>query len=162
LATRCPAEALSRLYSTSHSPRLTSPTWSSKCASTYTPRGSPTSLLRSGFFAISVAPSTMVFFFGLLQLLSWLSTLTLIGLAAPTHVSPSCGCVAFLDVSLVSWSSKQQPVVSHSSAEAEYRVVAYGMDGASWLRRLLQELHSPLTPCDNASAIYLPINPVQH
>jgi hypothetical protein len=34
---------------------------------------------------------------------------------------------------LVSWSSKRQPVVSRSSAEAGYRVVANGVAEASWL-----------------------------
>jgi hypothetical protein len=37
----------------------------------------------------------------------------------------------FLGGNLVSWSSKRQPVVSHSSAEAEYRAVANGMAEAS-------------------------------
>jgi hypothetical protein len=50
----------------------------------------------------------------------------------------------FLSDNLISWSSKRQNVVSHSSAEAEYRVVANGMAEACWLRQLLVELHSPL------------------
>ena len=38
---------------------------------------------------------------------------------------------------------------------------------ASWLRQLLQELHTPprratLVYCDNISAVYLSTNPVQH
>ncbi|WVZ86358.1 LOW QUALITY PROTEIN: hypothetical protein U9M48_033154 [Paspalum notatum var. saurae] len=68
---------------------------------------------------------------------------------------------------LVSWSSKHQPVVSRSSAEAEYRAVANGVAEASWLRQLLAEFHSPLAKsslvyCDNVSAVYLSTNPVQH
>jgi hypothetical protein len=67
----------------------------------------------------------------------------------------------------VSWSSKRQPVVSRSSAEAEYRVVANGVAEAAWLRQLLAELHSPLSRstlvyCDNFSAVYLSTNPGQH
>jgi hypothetical protein len=67
----------------------------------------------------------------------------------------------------VSWSSKRQPVVSRSSVEAEYRAVANGVAEAAWLRQLLAELHSPLSRstlvhCDNASAVYLSTNPVQH
>jgi hypothetical protein len=50
----------------------------------------------------------------------------------------------FLGANLVSWAAKQQPVVSCSSAEAEYRVVANGVPEASWLRQLLQELYNPL------------------
>jgi hypothetical protein len=77
------------------------------------------------------------------------------------------GYVVFLGANLVSWTAKRQPVVSRSSAEAEYRVVANGMAEASWLRQLLQELHNPLQHatlvyCDNVSAVYLSTNPVQH
>jgi hypothetical protein len=66
----------------------------------------------------------------------------------------------------VSWSSKRQPVVSRSSAEAEYRAVANGVAEAARLRQLLAELHSPLSRstlvyCDNVSAVYLSTNPVQ-
>ena len=43
------------------------------------------------------------------------------------------GYAVFLGGNLVSWSSKRQPVVSRSSAEAEYRAVANGMAKASWL-----------------------------
>ena len=66
----------------------------------------------------------------------------------------------------MSWSSKRQPVVSRSSAEAEYHVVANGMAKASWLRQLLAELHSPLSWSAlvyyNVSAVYLSTKPVQH
>ena len=65
----------------------------------------------------------------------------------------------FLGGNLVSWSSKRQPVVSRSSAEAEYRAVANGVAEASWLRQLAK---STLVYCDNVSAVYLSINPVQH
>jgi hypothetical protein len=77
------------------------------------------------------------------------------------------GYAVFLGANLVSWSSKRQPVVSRSSAEAEYRAVANGVAEAAWLRQLLVELHSPLSRstlvyCDNVSAVYLSTNPVQH
>jgi hypothetical protein len=73
----------------------------------------------------------------------------------------------FLGDNLVSWSSKRQNTVSRSSAEAEYRAVANGVAEATWLRRLLLELHSPLwratlVYCDNISAVYMTSNPVQH
>jgi hypothetical protein len=68
------------------------------------------------------------------------------------------GYAVFLGDNLVSWSSKRQKVVSRSSAEAEYRVVANGVAEACWLRQLLQELHSPL----HRSVVYLSTNPVQH
>ena len=47
------------------------------------------------------------------------------------------GYAVFLGANLVSWSSKRQPVVSRSSAEAEYRAVANGVAEAAWLRQLL-------------------------
>jgi hypothetical protein len=77
------------------------------------------------------------------------------------------GYAVFLDANLVSWAAKRQPVVSRSSAEAEYRVVANGVAEASWLRQLLHDLHRPLQRatlvyCDNVSAVYLSTNPVQH
>jgi hypothetical protein len=77
------------------------------------------------------------------------------------------GYAVLLGGNLVSWSSKRQPVVSRSSAEAEYRAVANGVAEASWLRQLLAELHTPpsrstLIYCDNVSAVYLSTNPIQH
>jgi hypothetical protein len=77
------------------------------------------------------------------------------------------GYAVFLGGNLVSWSSKRQPVLSPSSAEAEYRVVANGVAEAAWLWQLLTELHSPLSRstlvyCDNVSAVYLSTNQVQH
>ena len=64
-------------------------------------------------------------------------------------------------------SSKSQPRLSRSSAEAEYRGVANIVAENCWLRNLLQELHTPLSSatlvyCDNVSVIYLSSNPVQH
>jgi hypothetical protein len=40
----------------------------------------------------------------------------------------------FLGANLVSWSSKCQNIVSHSSVEAEYRTVANGVAKACWLQ----------------------------
>ena len=83
-----------------------------------------------------------------------------------TRRSTSDYCV-FLGSSLISWSSKRQPTVSRSSAEAEYRVVANVVAECSWLRQLLQELSCPVDRatvvyCDNVSAVYLFANAVHH
>ncbi|GJW62983.1 ribonuclease H-like domain-containing protein [Tanacetum coccineum] len=56
---------------------------------------------------------------------------------------------------------------STRSAKAEYRGVANVVAEITWIRNLLRELHSPLSTatlvyCDNASAIYMSANPVQH
>ncbi|GJS51926.1 ribonuclease H-like domain-containing protein [Tanacetum coccineum] len=83
-----------------------------------------------------------------------------------TRSSTSCYCV-FLGNNLLSWSSKRQPTLSPSSAEAEYRGVANAVAETCWLRNLLRELHTPLSCatlvyCDNFSVVYLSSNPVQH
>ncbi|CAA7029694.1 unnamed protein product [Microthlaspi erraticum] len=79
----------------------------------------------------------------------------------------SSGYCLYLGPNLVSWSSKRQPTVSRSSAEAEYKGVANAVAEACWLRNLLLELHCPITKasviyCDNISAVYLSSNPVKH
>ncbi|GJZ49189.1 ribonuclease H-like domain-containing protein [Tanacetum coccineum] len=75
-------------------------------------------------------------------------------------------CVFFCS-NLLSWSSKRQPTLSHSSVEVKYRSVANAVAETCWLENLLRELHTPLSSatlvnCDNVNAIYLSVNPVQH
>ncbi|GKA65820.1 ribonuclease H-like domain-containing protein [Tanacetum coccineum] len=71
-----------------------------------------------------------------------------------TRRSTSGNCV-FLGNNLLSWSSKRQPTLSRSSAEAEYHGVANVVAKTCWLRNLLRELHThfstaTLVYCDNA------------
>ena len=68
---------------------------------------------------------------------------------------------------LVTWRSKKQPVVSRSSAEAEFRAMALGICEGIWLERLMRELgiltSEPMKVfCDNQSAINIAKNLVHH
>ena len=83
-----------------------------------------------------------------------------------TRRSTSGYCV-YLGDSFISWSSKRQPTVSRSSAEAEYRGVANAAAECCWLRNRLTELHvkidkATMIYCDNVSAVYLSENLVHH
>lgn len=77
------------------------------------------------------------------------------------------GHCSFLWGNLVSWRSKKQPVVSRSSAEAEFRALSLGICEGIWHKRILEELrignHKAVNiRCDNQSALSIAKNPVQH
>jgi hypothetical protein len=77
------------------------------------------------------------------------------------------GFCVFVGGNLVSWRSKKQPVVSRSTAEAEYRAMSVCLSEMLWMKGLLSELkllrRGPLNLwCDNKSAINIANNPVQH
>ncbi|GJT04656.1 ribonuclease H-like domain-containing protein [Tanacetum coccineum] len=86
----------------------------------------------------------------------------------PTTRRSTCvsHCV-FLCSNLLSWSSERHVTLFRSNAEAEYRGVANSVAQTCWLRNLLHEFHMSLSSanlvyCDNASAVYLSSNSVQH
>jgi hypothetical protein len=105
-------------FSTSPSLGRTS-TPCSRSVSICTILGSPTSRLSSASSATSGAPSTTgCFFTG-----DWAG--------CPDTRRSTFGYAVFLRGNLVSWSSKRQPVVYRSNAEAEYRAVANGVAEAA-------------------------------
>jgi len=88
--------------------------------------------------------------------------------AGDTEIRKSTSGYTFhLGTGAISWSSKKQPVVALSTAEAEYIAATSCATQTVWLRRILEVMHqNQNTPteiyCDNKSAIALSKNPVFH
>ncbi|XP_062093341.1 secreted RxLR effector protein 161-like [Humulus lupulus] len=59
-------------------------------------------------------------------------------------------CV-YLGSCLISWSSKKQTVVAHSSIESEYRTLAHVATEVIWLKGLLKEMHVANVPTKGLS-----------
>ena len=77
------------------------------------------------------------------------------------------GYVFLLSSGVVSWSSRKQPVVSLSTIEAKFIIVALCACQAVWLKKVLGKLSqnqgkSTTIHYDNSSAIKLSKNPVMH
>ena len=77
------------------------------------------------------------------------------------------GFCTFLGRNIISWSSRKQPTVARSSAEAEYRSMASTAAELTWLTKLLRDIgvsfsKPPILHCDNLSALYMTTNPVFH
>lgn len=108
----------------------------------------------------------MVFKFMPLQLSTLSPTLMQIR-GCPSTRSSAYGYYLFLEENLISWSSKRQGVVSHSSVETEYCGVANAVAKTSWIRNPLCKLHFPTNKetnvyYDNISTVYLYVNLVNH
>nr|GEZ80348.1 ribonuclease H-like domain-containing protein [Tanacetum cinerariifolium] len=79
----------------------------------------------------------------------------------PTTRRSISGYCVFLGNNLLSWSSKRQPTLSRSSADAEYRGVANVVAETCWIRNLLRELYTPLSSAtivyfDNVRVLHVP------
>ena len=77
------------------------------------------------------------------------------------------GYCMFVGGNLVSWKSYKLPMVTRSSAKAEYRAMAIVACELVWLKILLIDLGSSCTTpmillCDNQVAIRIAANPVFH
>ena len=77
------------------------------------------------------------------------------------------GCCIYIGASLVSWKTKKQNIVSHSSSKAEYRALATTVCKLQWLTFLLRDLQvDAVTPanlyCDNQVARHIVMNHVFH
>jgi histone deacetylase 1/2 len=73
----------------------------------------------------------------------------------------------FLGSNLVFWCARKQAIVSRSSTEAEYKVVANATTEIMWIQILLKEIgvQAPKAGklwCDNLGAKYLSSNPIFH
>ena len=94
--------------------------------------------------------------------------LALIGLLANTDAPTSISAyIVFLGPNLVSWSSKKQHIIAHSSIEVEYRLVVATASELQWVNPLQYELvvqssSTPIIYFDNIGATYLCVNLVFH
>jgi len=74
------------------------------------------------------------------------------------------GYVFTFNGAAVSWTSKRQPSVAHSTTESEYIAAATAAKEAVWLSRLITDLTGTEAPmrmrCDNQSALAIMHNPV--
>jgi ribonuclease HI len=79
------------------------------------------------------------------------------------------GFVIRINNSTISWTSKRQPTVALSSAEAEYMAISEAVQEVKWITQLLEELNykqresGPITLySDNQAAIAISENDVNH
>jgi hypothetical protein len=85
----------------------------------------------------------------------------------PINCQSTSGYVVFLDSTPITWVSKKQCTVSHSSTEAEYQSLASTTVESFWIRMVLKDfgvflLDLSLLWCNNHSTLALPSNPMFH
>lgn len=85
----------------------------------------------------------------------------------PNTLHSTTGYAIFLGHNPISWASKKQASVLHSSTEAEYRFIAHFAAEISWIRQVLRDLHmviptAPILHSGNLFALALSANPVLH
>lgn len=73
--------------------------------------------------------------------------------------------VVMMGGSPIAWKTKKQDIVSHSSAEAEYRAMACAVQEMKWIVPLVKDLGAvPSTPvsfyCDSQASIHIASNPI--
>jgi hypothetical protein len=85
-----------------------------------------------------------------------------------TNRKSTSGYVFFMSGGAVSWASKQQTTVAHSSAEAEYVCISLAAKECMWVRRLFAELtdQKSMDPTrmfeDNQACALWTKNPIHH
>ena len=76
------------------------------------------------------------------------------------------GCAFLIDRGAISWSSKQQSIVTLSTTEAEYIAATHAAKEAIWLREFISKVYHPQNPMplhsDSQSAIALAQNEQFH
>ena len=87
--------------------------------------------------------------------------------SCPTSRRSVSSFVTLVGGSPISWKTEKQDVMSHSSAESEYRSMSEATREIKWLVRLAKDLGfepkgAVKLYCDSKSAIYIAANPVFH
>lgn len=77
------------------------------------------------------------------------------------------GYFTFVQGSLVTWKSKEQKIVTRSSAETELRDMVHGVCELLWTKSVINDLGIEYTKpikihCDNKATIQIAQNPIQH
>ncbi|GKV43616.1 hypothetical protein SLEP1_g50883 [Rubroshorea leprosula] len=93
--------------------------------------------------------------------------LTRSSMQAVTTRRSTTGYCVFLGANCISWSSKKQPTVARSIAEAEYRALASATAEIVWITYILRDIgislpSPPQLFADNISSLHMSINLVFH